>query len=124
MQSAEYDLTIVCDRPGFDQATYFEHSGAAGATFGNIVLGGGIGWAIDPAAGADNKYDRDEPREIGRADPLPLGQCGKRHAIAAAESGIELARPDQQLDELGIGFCCGKWFGPLDQHPDRPPGAA
>lgn len=29
---------------------------AAGATFGNIVLGGGIGWAIDSASGADNKY--------------------------------------------------------------------
>jgi len=25
--------------------------------FGNIVLGGGIGWAIDSASGADNKYD-------------------------------------------------------------------
>jgi hypothetical protein len=32
-------------------------SGAAGATFGNIVLGGGIGWAIDSATGSDNKYD-------------------------------------------------------------------
>jgi hypothetical protein len=45
------------DQPGFDQATYLDHSGAAGATFGNIVLGGGIGWAIDSAAGADNKYE-------------------------------------------------------------------
>ncbi|MFN4088863.1 MAG: hypothetical protein ACK4QW_07435 [Alphaproteobacteria bacterium] len=23
---------------------------------GNIILGGGIGWAIDSASGADNKY--------------------------------------------------------------------
>jgi hypothetical protein len=29
----------------------------AGATFGNIVLGRAIGWAIDSASGADNKYE-------------------------------------------------------------------
>src|SRR5262249_38217788 len=28
----------------------------------------------------------------------------------------------QQLDESGIRFCCGKWVGPRDPHPDRPPG--
>lgn len=41
----------------FYQSTYLNHSGVAGATVGNIILGGGIGWAIDSAAGADNKYD-------------------------------------------------------------------
>ena len=40
-----------------------------------------------------------EPREIGRAHPLPLGQCSKRHAIAARECSVELARPDQQFDK-------------------------
>jgi hypothetical protein len=38
-------------------ATFYNHSGAAGATFGNILLGGGIGWAIDSATGSDNKYE-------------------------------------------------------------------
>jgi hypothetical protein len=57
VQKTKYDITIVCDRDGFEQATYLNHSGAAGATFGNIVLGGGIGWAIDSASGSDNKYD-------------------------------------------------------------------
>lgn len=33
------------------------HSGSAGATFGNIVAGGLIGWGIDSASGSDNKYD-------------------------------------------------------------------
>jgi hypothetical protein len=57
VQKNKYDITVVCDREGFVQATYLNHSGAAGATFGNIVLGGGIGWAIDSASGSDNKYD-------------------------------------------------------------------
>ena len=43
--------------------------------------------------------EADEPREIGWAHPLPLGQCGKLLAITAHECGIEPARLDQQLDE-------------------------
>ena len=38
--------------------------------------------------------EADEPRELGWAHAFPLGQCGKRHAIAVKECGIELARPD------------------------------
>lgn len=57
IKKTKRDITVKCDKAGYQQATYLNHSGAAGATFGNIVLGGGIGWAIDSASGADNKYD-------------------------------------------------------------------
>ena len=57
IDKTKYDITIICDKQGYQQATYLDHSGAAGATVGNIILGGGIGWAIDSAAGSDNKYD-------------------------------------------------------------------
>jgi hypothetical protein len=57
IRKTKYDITIKCDKAGYQEATYLNHSGAAGATFGNIVLGGGIGWAIDSASGSDNKYD-------------------------------------------------------------------
>jgi hypothetical protein len=57
IQKTKDDITVLCDKPGFSQASYLNHSGAAGATFGNIVLGGGVGWAVDSATGADNKYD-------------------------------------------------------------------
>lgn len=57
IEKTKYDIKIACDKKGYETATYLNHSGAAGATFGNIILGGGIGWAIDSASGADNKYD-------------------------------------------------------------------
>ena len=57
VDKTKHDITIVCVREGHQQATYINKSGVAGATFGNIILGGGIGWAIDSASGADNKYD-------------------------------------------------------------------
>lgn len=57
VQKTKHPIWVVCVKPGYEQATYFNRSGAAGATAGNIILGGGIGWAIDSATGADNKYD-------------------------------------------------------------------
>lgn len=57
IKKTKHDITIECDLEGYQKATFLNNSGAAGATFGNIVLGGGIGWAVDSAAGADNKYE-------------------------------------------------------------------
>jgi hypothetical protein len=57
IEKTKYDILIKCNKEGFQEATYMNKSGAAGATFGNIVLGGGIGWAVDSATGSDNKYD-------------------------------------------------------------------
>lgn len=57
IKKTKYDITIKCNKPGYQEATYLNHSAAAGATAGNLILGGGIGWAIDSASGADNKYD-------------------------------------------------------------------
>lgn len=57
VKKTKHDITIKCDKPGYQEATFLNHSGVAGATVGNIILGGGIGWAIDSASGADNKYD-------------------------------------------------------------------
>jgi hypothetical protein len=57
IKKTKYDITVVCNKDGFEEATYINHSGTAGATFGNIVAGGLIGWAVDSASGADNKYD-------------------------------------------------------------------
>jgi len=54
------DITIKCNKDGYEETTFLNHSGIAGAAFGNVVGGiltGGIAWGIDSASGADNKYD-------------------------------------------------------------------
>ena len=56
VQKTKHNITVPCAKDGYEDAIFFNKSEAAGATFGNIVLGGGIGWAIDSASGADNKY--------------------------------------------------------------------
>ncbi|MDG5495665.1 hypothetical protein [Niveispirillum sp. BGYR6] len=56
IKKTKHDITLNCSKDGFEVATYLNKSEVAGATVGNILLGGGIGWAIDSASGADNKY--------------------------------------------------------------------
>jgi hypothetical protein len=57
IEKSKYDIWIACVKQGYQQATYYNHSGVAGATLGNIILGGGVGWIVDSATGSDNKYD-------------------------------------------------------------------
>lgn len=52
----KHDIDVICRKDGFTNSKGFAESGTEGATFGNIVLGGLIGWGIDSAVGADNKY--------------------------------------------------------------------
>lgn len=56
IKKTKHDITIECEKDGYQKTTYFNHSDVNGATVGNVILGGGIGWAIDSASGADNKY--------------------------------------------------------------------
>jgi hypothetical protein len=93
IKKTKYDITVYCDKNGFQQATYLNHSGAAAATFGNIVLGGGIGWAIDSAAGADNKYD--SPVNITL---VPAQSAGSASLLAQASAPVTT-----QSSGLGTG---------------------
>jgi len=56
VQKTKHDITIKCTKETFHEAVYLNNSGVAAATFGNLILGGGVGWIIDSASGADNKY--------------------------------------------------------------------
>lgn len=86
VKKTKHDITIRCSKDGFQEATFLNKSGTAGATVGNILAGGGIGWAIDSASGADNKYD--SPVNItlvpvGTAAPAPTSAPAAPAAPAA-----------------------------------------
>jgi hypothetical protein len=57
IEKTKDDITIHCVKQGYEDATFMDHSGIDSWTYGNIALGGLIGWAIDSSAGADNYYD-------------------------------------------------------------------
>src|SRR5471030_2427756 len=56
----KYDITIKCDKAGYDQATYFNKSGLSSMVAGNIaadlILTAGMSSIVDSASGADNEY--------------------------------------------------------------------
>jgi hypothetical protein len=56
----KYDIEITCDKPGYQQATYLNHSGlntlVAGNVAADLILTAGISSIVDSANGADNEY--------------------------------------------------------------------
>ena len=57
IEKTKKDITITCNKDGYQTATYIDHSGTAGAFWGNVIAGGVIGMGVDSATGADNKYE-------------------------------------------------------------------
>ena len=57
IEKDKHDITIVCNKAGYEQASYLNKSSVAGATVGNVLAVGLIGWGVDSASGSDNKYD-------------------------------------------------------------------
>ena len=49
-------MTLVCKKEGFETTTMTFDESLTGATFGNIILGGGIGILVDTMSGAAQEY--------------------------------------------------------------------
>lgn len=56
LSKSKNDLTVTCDKTGHLTVTEQVESEFTGSTFGNILLGGGIGVIVDAASGANNRY--------------------------------------------------------------------
>lgn len=61
IQKTKYDITVKCNKPGYQEAYYLNHSGVDAAIAANvaadIILTAGLSSIVDSATGADNKYD-------------------------------------------------------------------
>jgi len=49
-------MNVVCNKDGYEQAVVTVEEGIVAATFGNILIGGGVGFIIDAASGVAQKY--------------------------------------------------------------------
>ena len=81
------DILLTCTLAGYQDASADLESGSGVGTFGNIILGGGIGWAIDSATGADNKYPSSaQVQFIPLGAPPPPAPPAKPTTIAPPNS--------------------------------------
>ncbi len=73
IKKTKHDLFIECEKAGYQKTTYLNDSGIDPWTYGDIlgVYLGPIFWAIDSAAGADNKYT--SPVNISMVPASPSG---------------------------------------------------
>ena len=76
----KYDITIKCDKAGYDQASYLNHSGLSSMVAGNVaadlLLTAGVSSIVDSASGADNEYTANvviglTPSGTSAAPPAP-----------------------------------------------------
>lgn len=56
VRKTKYDMEMTCRKEGYQEGTTTLVSGYGLGTFGNFIIGGATGWAIDSATGSDNKY--------------------------------------------------------------------
>lgn len=87
---SKHDIDVLCRKDGFTESKGFADSGIEGATFGNIVLGGLIGWGIDSAVGADNKYP--EVLNVNLV-PVSLDPVQKGAAMRTVSYSVKSAEP-------------------------------
>ena len=90
VQKTKHNIQVSCQKDGYETTTATLKSGVAGATWGNIILGGGIGWAIDSASGSDNKYE--EFVSVSMVPKIAAGGAPPPAAQAAAPA-IATASP-------------------------------
>jgi len=90
----KHDIYVKCNMDGFYESTAHVNSGTQGSTFGNIILGGGIGWAIDSARGADNKY-----ADVVTVTMVPLTQSAPEVVFVGADGKILDADEVKALEE-------------------------
>ena len=56
VEKTKHDIHVTCKKAGYQDSTGVLSSEIQDETWGNIILGGGVGWLIDSASGADNDY--------------------------------------------------------------------
>lgn len=84
------DLTVICNRPGWEPTVANIESKFTGVTLGNVVIGGWGGVIVDAATGASYRYD---DGKIILMTPPPPGRMPAGVSLAPAAPAIAPERP-------------------------------
>jgi hypothetical protein len=99
VQKRKYDIMIVCNKPGYAQASYLNHSGVSAAIAGNvaadIILTAGLSSIVDSADGADNKYDSAVNITLA---PVQTASVPGPVAVTSANATLGAAPPQNDTD--------------------------
>ena len=74
-------ISVACKKEGYGDSTGRGESGVQGSVFGNILLGGLIGWGVDAATGAQNQYPSVITVNLAAADGSPPSTAAVTPAV-------------------------------------------
>lgn len=84
IRKSKYDIVIKCNKAGYAEASYLNHSGTTATIAANVaadlILTAGLSSIVDSADGADNKYD-----SAVNISLTPLGSQPMQTSLAARE---------------------------------------
>jgi len=82
IDKSKRDIAVSCRKPGFQTAQVGHVSGFRGTTFGNLILGGGVGFIVDASTGASFEYPPEVKvamaPEPGQLPPMAGGMMAVR----------------------------------------------
>ncbi len=80
LDKSKNDLSVTCNKPGYQTATVVRGPSFNGWTFGNIVAGGVIGAVVDASSGANYEYPSDIRLDLVADAPAPLPPIAQQAA--------------------------------------------
>jgi hypothetical protein len=111
IKKSKNDLVIYCNKPGYESATFNNHSDFSIASLGNMVFGqfSFVGNAVDSVSGANNKYDSTvfvtlKVAETPTAFPAPPGAPPilQLSPQIAANMSMQVPMPAQAMEPVAI----------------------
>ena len=94
LDKTKHDIDVTCQKEGFSDSKSFAESGTEWVTLGNIIIGGLIGWGVDSAVGADNKYPEVVNVTLNPSTSSAMPSQAKQGARSASYS----ERPEESSD--------------------------
>jgi len=77
VRKSKFDITVTCNKPGYQQSALINNSGTTAAIAANIIvdvlLTAGISSIVDSANGADNKYEETMNFNLAPFPPSVVG---------------------------------------------------
>ena len=87
VSKSKNDMVVTCEKLGYQTAVVSKSPSFGGATFGNILLGGGVGAIVDAASGANYTYPSEVHVAMAPVQVAPLA------AAAQLPANTEAANP-------------------------------
>jgi hypothetical protein len=97
IDKSKNDLSVTCEKSGYQTATVSSSPHFVGTTFGNILIGGLVGVAVDAATGANYTYP--ENIHVGlAASPVTVS-----HAVKELPATAQAPLPDEAPEPSAAG---------------------